>query len=209
MSQSFSPRIYVACLASYNNGVLHGVWIDANQNVENVRDEIAAMLRDSKFPNVKVDCPACRGMGSVSFGTDLVTCGDCHGAGEVPSAEEYAIHDYDDFGGAKLGEHESLETVVTVAEMLEKHGDAFIAYCDNQGDYNVSEDAFEEAYRGRWDSVQAFAEDYIEQTGTLDKVPETLKNYFDYEAFARDLELGGDIWTAEASEGGVHVFDNH
>jgi len=23
-----APRIYVACLASYNNGVLHGSWID-------------------------------------------------------------------------------------------------------------------------------------------------------------------------------------
>lgn len=25
------PEIYVACLASYNNGYLHGQWIDANQ----------------------------------------------------------------------------------------------------------------------------------------------------------------------------------
>ena len=24
------PRIYVACLAAYNNGILHGVWIDAD-----------------------------------------------------------------------------------------------------------------------------------------------------------------------------------
>jgi Antirestriction protein (ArdA) len=25
------PRIYVACLAAYNNGYLHGAWIDAIQ----------------------------------------------------------------------------------------------------------------------------------------------------------------------------------
>jgi antirestriction protein len=25
------PRIYVACLAAYNNGNLHGAWIDATQ----------------------------------------------------------------------------------------------------------------------------------------------------------------------------------
>jgi antirestriction protein len=205
---SFTPRIYVACLASYNNGVLHGVWIDANQDVDSVRDEIAVMLRASKFPNVTVACPACEGTGSV-FTDNPMMCGDCLGSGQVPSAEEYAIHDYDDFGGAKLGEYESLETVVTVAEMLEKHGDAFIAYCDNQGNYDVSESDFEEAYRGRFDSLEAYADDYVEQTGMLSGVPETVKNYFDYEAFARDLQMGGDIWTAEASEGGIHVFDNH
>jgi hypothetical protein len=28
-----APKIYVACLASYNNGILHGKWIDAVQLV--------------------------------------------------------------------------------------------------------------------------------------------------------------------------------
>jgi hypothetical protein len=27
------PQIYVACLAAYNNGRLHGVWIDAVRHV--------------------------------------------------------------------------------------------------------------------------------------------------------------------------------
>ena len=42
-----SPRIYVACLAAYNNGYLHGVWIDADQDADEIRDEIAAMLARS------------------------------------------------------------------------------------------------------------------------------------------------------------------
>ena len=25
------PRIYVACLAAYNNGILHGAWIEATE----------------------------------------------------------------------------------------------------------------------------------------------------------------------------------
>ena len=29
-----NPRIYVACLAAYNNGYLHGVWIDADQDAD-------------------------------------------------------------------------------------------------------------------------------------------------------------------------------
>lgn len=42
-----NPRIYVACLAAYNNGYLHGAWIDADQDANQIRDEIAAMLARS------------------------------------------------------------------------------------------------------------------------------------------------------------------
>ncbi|MCO8029314.1 antirestriction protein ArdA [Brevundimonas diminuta] len=41
------PRIYVACLAAYNNGYLHGAWIDADQAADEIRDGIAAMLARS------------------------------------------------------------------------------------------------------------------------------------------------------------------
>jgi len=32
-----TPRIYVACLAAYNAGKLHGEWIDADQDAEAIR----------------------------------------------------------------------------------------------------------------------------------------------------------------------------
>jgi antirestriction protein len=41
------PRIYVACLAAYNNGDLHGAWIDADQDTAAIRAEITAMLASS------------------------------------------------------------------------------------------------------------------------------------------------------------------
>jgi antirestriction protein len=40
-------RIYVACLAAYNNGILHGCWINADQEADDIRDGIAAMLNAS------------------------------------------------------------------------------------------------------------------------------------------------------------------
>jgi len=40
-------RIYVACLASYNNGVLHGAWIDATQGEEGIWREVNQMLLKS------------------------------------------------------------------------------------------------------------------------------------------------------------------
>ena len=40
-------RIYVACLAAYNNGKLHGVWIDATDNIDGILDQINEMLESS------------------------------------------------------------------------------------------------------------------------------------------------------------------
>jgi antirestriction protein len=51
-------------------------------------------------------------------------------------------------------------------------------------------DAFESAYMGHHDSERSYAEQYIDETGMLDEMPESLQCYFDYEAFARDLFMG-------------------
>ena len=40
-------KIYVACLAAYNNGYLHGEWIDATQDMDDIWDQVNAMLKAS------------------------------------------------------------------------------------------------------------------------------------------------------------------
>ncbi len=47
------PSIYVACLASYNNAILHGVWIDATQSEDEIMEEIWSMLENSPEPNAE------------------------------------------------------------------------------------------------------------------------------------------------------------
>ncbi len=42
-----SPRIYVRCLAAYNSGTYHGVWIDADQDADAINEEVQAMLARS------------------------------------------------------------------------------------------------------------------------------------------------------------------
>lgn len=39
-----TPKIYVACLAAYNSGFLHGEWIDVDKGLEEVQDEIQKIL---------------------------------------------------------------------------------------------------------------------------------------------------------------------
>ena len=42
-------------------------------------------------------------------------------------------------------------------------------------------------YAGQWDSFQDYAENYADDVGLLAGMGETLRHYFDYEAFSRDL----------------------
>ena len=41
------PKIYIADLAAYNNGILHGIWIDATKDLDAIQDKINDMLKSS------------------------------------------------------------------------------------------------------------------------------------------------------------------
>ncbi len=126
-------------------------------------------------------------------------------ASREPLAEEWAIHDYE-FSGIKIAESEDFGTVATLAAAITEHGPALAAYWEYIGtiDANDLADSFEEAFQGEYDSETAYAEELIEDSGTLANVPDYIARYFDYEAYARDLFMG-DCWSAPASPG-VSVF---
>lgn len=170
---TIEPRIYVASLSDYNNGILHGTWIDlSGKSVEDVEEEIKEMLKASKDPY----------------------------------AEEWSIHDFESM--PDLGENPDLKTVVEMAMAVEEHGEPFLAYVKYQGLDSISVENFKETYQGEHDSVEDYAEQLLDDTGGLQAIPENLRYYFDYEKYARDLELGGDIYTID-SPSGVYVFLNY
>ena len=53
MSNNGEIRIYMACLAAYNNGYLHGRWIDALIGADSIQDEINEMLKTSPMPDAE------------------------------------------------------------------------------------------------------------------------------------------------------------
>ncbi|MFC3052293.1 antirestriction protein ArdA [Kordiimonas pumila] len=53
-------------------------------------------------------------------------------------------------------------------------------------------------------SALEYTEQYIEDTGMLDEMPENLRYYFDTGAFARDLVISGDI--SEVEIGGTNYI---
>lgn len=53
MSNAPTPSIYVACLASYNAGKLHGAWIDDCTDEDAMGEAITAMLAASPTPGAE------------------------------------------------------------------------------------------------------------------------------------------------------------
>jgi antirestriction protein len=124
--------------------------------------------------------------------------------------EEYAVHDYDSM--VDLGEYPSLEDLAEWAGLVEEQGlEVVKAYISSFGrDYAKVED-FHEAFVGVYDSEVAYAEELLESTGELQSIPEHLRYYFDYEAFARDLFIGGVVSerVSGISGGKIVVFNQN
>lgn len=74
ITETDQPRIYVACLAAYNNGRLHGVWIDAARDAWELWGDIRAML-----------------LASPEAGAEEYAIHDCEGFGGVRIAESEGI----------------------------------------------------------------------------------------------------------------------
>lgn len=117
-------------------------------------------------------------------------------------AEEWAIHDYYGFGEYRVSEYASLETVVKIAAAIDEHGEAFTHWLANDpSDVDRTIDTFDEAYLGERSALD-YAYEYVEDCVFDRDTPEVLKTYFDYEAFARDLVIGGDVF-----ESGPYLFN--
>ena len=113
----------------------------------------------------------------------------------------------------------STATVTTIDEMTDELReaaldedidlDALNAYIEyGYGLETVEEtlEAFRDAYIGKYSSRTQWAEELLDDTGELDCIPERLRYYFYYEAYAQDCELGGDIWTADSADYEKHIF---
>jgi antirestriction protein len=169
-----SPRIYVACLAAYNAGRLHGRWIDADQPAEDIWNEVHTMLAGSP----------------------------------EPGAEEWAIHDYEGFAQLRLSEWESFERVSAIAAGIAEHGPAFAAWLSYEPDRDLTgPHAFEDAYRGEWDSLHDYAEDFADQTGLYDAAEKAGSPYVtvDIDALERDLDI--ELYTVASDHYTLYVFE--
>ena len=168
MTDTDTPKVWIACLKSYNNGILHGKWIDA-VDADEIREGIQEVLDSSP----------------------------------MPGAEEWAIHDYECFGGLTISEYEDIERVAQLGALIEEHGEAFAVFADHEGVEFATVERFEESYCGEWDSETDYAENLFHE---LYEVPDYLVGYVDYEKFARDLFIDSN-YSATGPSGQLYVFN--
>lgn len=129
MVAKLDPKIYVACLAAYNNGQLHGVWIDADQDAEDIHTDIQAMLKASPQPNAEEWAIHDYELGGIDIG-------------EYESIEKVAEL------GQALAEHgEPLALFVQnySADDLEHFEESY------QGEYDTQEDFARATYEDAWE----------------------------------------------------------
>ena len=169
-----APRVYAACLSSYNAGILHGAWVGCDQDEDGIMDEIKAMIA----------------------------------ASTTPGAEEWAFHDFENFQGVEVGENESAANLADLGLFLSEceFGGALIQALSGNNRVEQAQEALEN-YDGEFSSPEEWAEQTLTETEALKGLPEDLRVYFDFKAYARDAELSGNIFTVEVN-GSVHIFRN-
>lgn len=202
MSDELPPRIYVASLSDYNAAILHGIWIDATSEPENIHEQVRQMLSNSpEFKRFPAGGPA----------------------------EEWAIHEYDGFGGWRLSEYEQFETVSKVAQAIVEHGEPFLAWLgtlDDVSNFDLDRlgEEFWMHYRGEWESEEDYARDHVSQCGLAGIPPEPLKiegasrtieinpleeldSYLDWGSITRSLFDHGNYTSVQSADYNFYVFE--
>ena len=170
-------RIYVADLSAYNAGKLYGVWIDLDE------------LTDADDINETI--------GAMLTQSPIV------------GAEEWEVHDAEDVPRVVWGA--GVDVWAAWAELIEQAAvdcipaDAVRAYVDNAGELPDAAD-LSDRWAGHWESFQQYAEDWVDGSGMLSDVPDSIRCYFDYEAFSRDLAYD---YTVFEGPHGAYIFRDY
>ena len=131
-------------------------------------------------------------------------CQALHGEGE----HEFMFQDHEGIPDRFISEsHLDPEVWDAWVNLDEDDKELLEVYLDNV-DQDGDLDKARESFSGKFDSEEDWAANYWEETGLLDSIPESLRNYIDYEQYARDCRLGGDI-TFVRKDGEVWAFNNN
>jgi len=132
------PKVYVACLASYNAGRLFGEWIPADQGEDELGDRVQGMLARSPEPNAeefRIDDH--EGFGGINVGGEsldvVARLGELiveHGADIVSGAFDYGSDSIANYiEEAYTGHYESEEDYAqSYFEEVGTDLDSFLAY---------------------------------------------------------------------------------
>lgn len=163
--------IYVGTYGKYNSGDLAGAWLNV-LDYESEADFYEA-------------------------------CRELHSDEADP---EFMFQDFENMPKGMAGEcwinEELFEMAAELATLSDTEAEAYEIFrnaCSSGDDLSV--ERFRDCWMGEWDSEEDFAENFADECGYLNQMPDSLRCYFDFEKFARDLFLDGYYFDAG------HVFD--
>lgn len=105
---------------------------------------------------------------------------------------EFMFQDYEGFPESLYSESYIKPEIWEWLELDDDDRELLAVYkehIDSSADIETARDRFQ----GKYDSKIDWATSFVDDTGMLQDAPDNLKNYFNYEAYARDCELGGDV----------------
>lgn len=155
-------RIYVGTYKKYNEGNLFGKWFTLSNydNAEAFYDDCKRLHQDEEDPELMFQDWECPPI-------------------------------FDGF----IGECHLEETIFEITSLLEAKSDDDMEIIQNYmylTGIPLNEQTIEKAqerYIGYFSSETELAEYYVEETGLLQNIPDEVAMYFDYKAYARDLDF--------------------
>jgi len=170
-------RIYVASLSDYNNGILHGEWIDLDfTTADEVQEQVNKMLAASPTdPNAEEWAIHDYEMGG------------------------FEVEEYDSFDHCvKLAD--------ILEEYGEKIVGLYNNCPSNYNDLDQLTEDFDNYYRGSYDSKKEYAEEYAHETLEQLGIELPYMIPIDYEGVLINLECNG-TWFTDRIDGEIHAFD--
>ena len=156
------PSVYVGTYGKYNDGSLCGLWIDL-----------------SSFSDYDEFIDFCKAIHA-----------------DEPDLELMA-QDYEDFPRQWYNEgfmsEDDFDHIKEYTELCDKYDvdavDDYMEFADDLDNFEVIAKRLtcQEPYCGEWDSEEDFARHIVNECYDLERMMGSLSNYFDYEAYAREL----------------------
>jgi antirestriction protein len=172
---SDTPQVWLACLAAYNAGHLHGKWVDAT-DADELHEAAEQVLKSSPVP-----------------GAEEIAV---HDYNNFSGAIIHALGEYPDF--------ETLARLGSLIEQHGRAFLAFCDAVVGDVTSDTIEEVFEACLCGEFDSEKAYAYEQVEELGWGDipavvmiagqrvNVFEKLSGYLDWDAIERDLFYHGE-----------------
>lgn len=131
-----APAIWIADLAAYNAGILHGEWVtlDAETTLDDLYAKTQAILAE----------------GTRRYGRETLSI-----------HEEFAIHDYEGFGPIRIGEYTALASVLGHVHRMDDDPARYFAFIDAMGDSYADQYESHQVY-GPFDRAEDYADELLD-----------------------------------------------